>query len=202
MNFYSFMASLISVWGAFYETPFFISQGSFNPVGQVSFEVRDYAPSVAAEACPDDINDAFNILAEYYGVSSAPANDRVETIAMTSPVVTYQQDDQGCMQFILPESVYGGDVTSAPAPTSDDVTLVSRPQMILAVMTFNGRPSTEDYAAHLKELQLAVQQMEAEDSFQWTIKAPEHSEIYEYNQPATPGPWRTNEVVIELVQKN
>ena len=196
------MAGLISVWGAFYETPFFISKGSFSPAGQVSFEVRDYAPSVAAETCVQDSSEAFHILAEYYGVSSAPANDRVETIAMTAPVVTYNKDDQVCRQFILPESVYGGDVTSAPAPTSDDVTLVSRPQMIFAVMTFNGRPSDEEFSAHLKELQLAVQQMEAEDSFQWTIKVPEHSEIYEYNQPATPGPWRTNEVVIELVQKN
>ena len=201
------MASLISVWGVVTarvvtETPVFISQGTFSPAGQVSFEVRDYAPSVAAETCLQDSSAAFHILAEYYGVSSVPANDRVETIAMTAPVVTYQQNDQDCMQFILPGSVYGGDVTTAPAPTNDDVTLISRPQMLLAVMTFNGRPSAEDYTAYLKDLKLAVQQMEGESSFQWSIKIPEHTEIYEYNQPSTPGPWRTNEVVIELVQKN
>jgi len=203
MGLLSFITSLMSVWGAVIETPVFISQGTYSPTGQASFEVRDYAPSVAAETCPQNSNEAFNILASYIGVMTTPLNERAEAIAMTAPVVTYQQPQGECMQFILPESVYGDDVTSAPAPTSDDVTLVSRPQMMLAAMTFNGWASTEVFADRLKELRAAVEQMETEDpAFQWTAKDPEHSEGYQYDEPWILGPWRTNEVVIELVQKN
>jgi len=204
MNIFSLLTSIISVWSAGIETPVFIPLGTFTPAGQVSFEVRDYAASVAAETCPQNSDDAFNILAEYIGVMTTPANDRTETIAMTAPVVTYQQQNNQCMQFILPESVYGSDVTSAPAPTNDDVTIVGRPQMIAAVMTFNGRASDEDFAARLIQLQLAVeQQMTTEDStFQWVIKDPQYTESYQYNDPWTPGPWRTNEVVVQLVKKD
>jgi len=200
MGFFSFLTTLMSVLGAVIETPVFISQGTFTPAGHASFEVRDYAPSVAAETCRENSNEAFNILAEYIGVSSAPSNDRAETIAMTSPVVTYQQNDQECMQFILPESVYGGDVTSAPAPSSDDVTLVSRPQMLVAATSFNGWASADDFSTHLEELKLSVQQMD--DSFPWMVKEPEQSEGYQYDGPWVLGPWRTNEVVVQLVPKN
>jgi len=203
MNFFSLLTSIFSLWGAVTETPVFVALGTFNPEGQVSFQVRDYAASVAAETCPQNSDNAFNILAEYIGVSTTPANDQTETIAMTAPVVTYQQENnQKCMQFILPASVYGGDVTSAPTPTNDDVTIVGRPEMIMAAMTFNGRASDEDFANRLIELQLAVKQMATEDSFPWILKDPQNTESYQYDGPWTLGPWRTNEVVVELVKKN
>ena len=203
MNFFSLLTSIFSVWGAVTETPVFVSMGTYSPEGHVSFEVRDYAASVAAETCPQNSDESFNILAEYIGVTSSPANHQSESIPMTAPVVTYQsQQDTECMQFILPESMYGGDVTSAPTPTNDDVTIVGRPQMIVAVVTFNGWASADDFAYHQMQLQLAVQQMTAEDGFQWAVKDPAHTENYQYDGPSTPGPWRTNEAVIELVKKN
>jgi len=203
MNFFSLLTSIIAVWGAVTETPVFVSMGTYSPEGHVSFEVRDYAASVAAETCPQNSDESFNILAEYIGVSSSPANHQSEAIQMTAPVVTYQsQQDTECMQFILPESMYSGDVTSAPTPTNDGVTIVGRPQMIVAVMTFNGWASADDFAYHQMQLQLALQQMDADDGFQWIGKAPAHTEGYQYDEPWILGPWRTNEAVVELVPKN
>jgi len=203
MKLVSAMYGLFAYLTTTIETPVYESLGTFNPSGQVSFEVRDYVPSVAAQTCSDSTNSEFMTLAGYIGVMSGAQNSRSEKIAMTAPVVDYQNEDgERCMQFILPESEFGGDVSSAPTPTNDKVKLVGRPEMIMAAITFSGRPSEKDFADKIDELKLALQAMEGDDSFQWAVKEPAHAEEYQYNEPWIPGPWRTNEVVIELQSKN
>jgi len=198
--------SVIASWGAVTETPKYNSLGNFAPmvdgIGEVAFEVRNYDPSVAAETCNQG-ESAFNILAEYIGVMSAPANSRGEEIPMTAPVVDYENENgDDCMQFILPESIYGSEMSSAPEPTDDRVELLARPQMIMAAIVFNGWASSKDFELELTKLNLAIKAMESDDSFLWTMKTPAHIEDYQYDDPWTLGPFRTNEVVVELVQKN
>lgn len=206
MNIVSVLYGLVTAWGVGIETPKYDSLGTFSPEGFDSFEVRDYAASVAAETCSDSSNpsNSFMFLAGYIGVMSTPQNARSEKIAMTAPVVDYENAaGEDCMQFILPESVYGSDVTAAPAPTDPNVKLLARPEMLMAAVTFSGRPSKKDFAARLTKLRLAIKQMEDTDAgFGWTIKDPEHSEDYQYNDPFVPGPWRKNEVVVQLVKKD
>jgi len=185
------------------ETPVFKSLGDFSPSGHVAFEVRDYVPSVAAQTCNVETNEEFQTLAGYIGVMGAPENAEDKEIAMTAPVVDYNNDaGEKCMQFILPESEFGGDVSSAPAPTSENVQLISRPAMILAATTFNGWPSDADFEEKIADLKMALSAMEGDDTFEWSVKNPEHTEKYQYNEPWIPGPWRTNEVVVELEKKN
>lgn len=194
---------IFSSWGVVTEEPTYTSLGNFTATGQTkSFEVRDYAPSVAAQTCAGG-RQSFMYLAGYIGVMTTPENSRQEKIAMTAPVVDYQnQEGEKCMQFILPESVYGSDVSSAPAPSNDKVELLGRPEMLMAALTFSGRPTEKDFAARLNDLKTSLKQMEADEDFQWAVKDPEHTEEYQYNEPWIPGPSRRNEVVIQLEKKN
>merc|ERR1712176_357757 len=133
-NIVTVIYGLISAWGAGIETPKYESLGTFQPDGFDSFEVRDYAASVAAETCSKggSSSNSFMYLAGYIGVMTTPRNNRAEKIAMTAPVVDYENDaGEECMQFILPESVYGSDVTAAPTPTVHKVKILGRPEMIL-----------------------------------------------------------------------
>jgi len=207
MNIFGMLFSVIASWGAVTETPRYDSLGDFAPevadLGKVRFEVRSYDASVAAETCNQDKPSDFMLLAEYIGVMTAPANSRGEKIAMTAPVVEYEKENgEECMQFILPESVYGSKVSSAPEPTDDNVKLLGRPQMIMAAVTFNGWASSKVFQAKLTELKLAIKALENDDSFLWIMKDPAHTENYQYNDPMTPAVFRTNEAIIELVPKN
>jgi len=199
--------SMIASWGAVTETPRYDTLGEFVQevpgLPSVKFEVRSYDASVAAETCNQGIPSSFMLLAEYIGVVTAPANSRGEKIAMTAPVVEYENENgEECMQFILPESVYGSNVASAPEPTDDNVHLLARPQMIMAAVTFSGWASSKVFEAKLTELKLAIKALENDDSFLWTMKDPMHTEDYQYNDPMTPAVFRTNEAIIELVPKN
>ena len=60
-------------------------------------EIRKYKASVAIEATSGPMNgkgnsNAFRKLAGYIGVMSKPQNERQESIAMTSPVVNYEDE--------------------------------------------------------------------------------------------------------------
>jgi len=182
------------------ETPKFTSLGTINPPDQVSFQIRDYAQSVAVETCGQ--NNAFMYLAGYIGVLSTPANSRREKIAMTAPVVNYPKDNKMCMQFILPQSVYGGDVSSAPTPSYKQVELLERPQMVMAYLSFYGWTNMRRYSMKLTQLYNSLKEMEKSESFEWVVKEPMHLEAYGYSGPGTPTQWRKNGVAIQLERKN
>merc|ERR1712136_733993 len=137
----------------------------------------------------------------------APMVDGIGEVAFEvrnyEPSVAAETCNQGESAFnILAEYIYGSEMSSAPEPTDDRVELKSRPQMIMAAIVFNGWASSKDFEAELTKLNLALKAMETDDSFLWTMKTPAHVEDYQYNDPWTLGPFRTNEVVVELVQKN
>lgn len=196
------MVGYFALWGEIKEeTPQYTSMGKFTGGGgQLDFEVRDYAASVAAETCGEG-KKAFRYLAGYIGVMSSAKNSRREKIAMTAPVVEYENGDgETCMQFILPESQFNGDVSAAPLPTDAHVSLVGRDEMLMAVHTFSGRPSDSEFQQKLEELVSAVGQMGEE--FGWSLVQPSHKEVYQYNPPWTMASLRTNEVAVQLVRKN
>lgn len=178
-----------------------IEEPSFKRVKSYKgFQVRDYDASVAVETCGRS-RYAFMYLAGYIGVNSIPRNSRQEKIAMTAPVINYMNDDdEMCMQFILPQSVYGDDVTSAPAPSYQEVQVVGRPAMTMAVVTFYGWANTNTMTRQLADLQEALQaQMDDEDSdFQWQIAQPVHMEGNQFSGPWVRGMMRKNEVAIRL----
>jgi len=186
------------------ETPKFNSLGKHSPAEHLSFEVRHYEPAVAIQT---DANEkdrgAFMRLAGYIGVGKSPQNAKQEGIAMTSPVVCNMNLDNKSpmtdMQFVLPQSRFGGDPGKAPAPSSDAVRVMQRPARTMAVHTFSGSWSEQEFAQKVKELCSAVEKIQKEDSsFKYKLKSPLFSETYRYNPPWTLANMRTNEVAVEL----
>ena len=190
------------------EMPRFNSLGKFTPPEQVAFEVRHYEPAVAieTETSEKERGGAFMRLAGYIGVGSSPQNTRKEGISMTSPVVSSMNLDSKSpmtdMQFVLPQSLFGGNVDKAPVPSSADVHVMQRPARNMAVYTFNGSWSESEYAEKVKQLCNSVEKMQQDDSgFGWKVKLPLVSETYRYNSPWTLAFMRTNEVAVELEKK-
>jgi len=173
--------------------------GSYN-VADYTFDVKKYDPSVAIETCGRSRN-AFSLLAGYIGVTGAPRNIRREKIAMTAPVVNYQKTNGPmCMQFILPQWIYGGDVEKAPEPFDSQVKVVPR-EMVMATYTYYGYADIAVHAEKLKKLMAAVEEMAEKDDFKWKIANPTHFEGNGFSGPWTPWSMRKNEVAIQLVPK-
>jgi len=183
-----------------YESRQYTSLGTFTPPGRDAFEVRSYAPTVVAEKCG---RRSFMYLAEYIGVTGAAENSRGEKIAMTVPVINYSKNKQMCMQFVLPQSVYGSDASSAPAPIDKKVKVVAKPQMTMAYVTFTGgKRNHRVYSWVLTGLYKSLKEMVKSESFEWEIEKPMYMEAYEYSGPETPNAMKKHAVAIRLQKKN
>jgi len=187
------------------EMPRYNSLGIFAPTDSLGFEIRHYEPAVAVQTeMPGQTeSNAFNLLARYIGVIGTAQNDRKEGISMTAPVVNSMNLDNEKpmtdMQFVLPQSLYGGDVSKAPPPSADGVQLVERPEKTMGVHTFSGTYRDHDFTAKVKQLVQTIEKMaEADADFGWKVKQPLVSESYRYNPPWTLPFMKTNEVAVEL----
>lgn len=109
--------------------------------------VRRYQPSIAAtvsygaagwgERSAD--RRPFGDLARYIGVFSKPANEESKSISMTAPVLIDAGGQGNAMSFLLPHSVYGGELhAGVPRPTNPNVKLVQLDERVVAVRGFSG----------------------------------------------------------------
>ena len=168
-------------------------------------EIRDYPALVVAEVEMEGdrreaANRGFGPLADYIF-----ANDRQgEKIAMTAPVtsapadagadaamaapVTREPAGEGRWRvaFIMPQ---GWTMETLPAPR-EDVTLREVPARRVAVIRFNGLMGEERIADKLAELQAFLTEHGQEPASAPTYAA--------YNPPWIPGPFRRNEIWIEI----
>jgi len=130
-----------------------------------TWEIRKYPPRVGVStSCPrrDDMkrpDDMFMKLARYIGVFSSPENTKVDSIAMTTPVVTSKETTQQVamttpvvvssngadekndasnevMKFILPSKYQTPE--EAPVPNDPDVKIFAVPSKLVAASTFSG----------------------------------------------------------------
>ena len=148
-----------------------------------TYEVRRYAAGVAAESGDAD-GRAFGHLAKYIGVMAAPQNDRREAIAMTTPVVTSYPT--GAMAFLLPSAL-----ATAPSPTSDAVSLRSRPETTMAVAAYVGGWDEADAARRAAALReaAAADGLAVGDGWEWR----------RFNPPWTLPFLKKNEICVPLV---
>ena len=117
-------------------------------------EIRDYAPSVAAEATiaaptqREASETAFRLLFAYI----AGANQGRQTIAMTTPVRVDAAPAQGQtrigMRFTLP----AGLSANPPKPTDPRVSLLTEPAKTVAALRYTGNPSEIARAEHQQTL--------------------------------------------------
>lgn len=128
-------------------------------------------------------------------VAMQPA-DQNEPIAMTAPVATQPEDAAAgtngtmVMRFYMPSKYT---METLPKPGDERVRIIEVPAQTLAVLRFNGDPSTEDIAAQQQRLLTGVATSE------WSaVGAPG---MFGYDPPGTPPEARRNEAWVEVVRK-
>jgi len=171
------------------------------------FEIREYPALILAEIEVEGdrreaSNQGFRPLANYiFGgnqpgekiamtapVISAPAGER---IAMTAPV-TSQPAGEGTWRvaFIMPPE---WTMETLPAPDDARVSLRERPARRVAVLRFSGLLDAGRIETKLAELRAIMDERDLE---------PQSPPLYAaYNPPWIPGPFRRNEIWIEIASE-
>ncbi|MGD1870022.1 MAG: heme-binding protein [Neomegalonema sp.] len=153
------------------------------------FEIRDYPTLLVAETTEagdrrDVSNTAFRRLASYIFEEDRPEGE----IEMTAPVLMAPQgSEETYMQFVMPERF---DMQTLPTPEDARVKLQETPARRVAAIRFSGWAGDDDLAEKEAELRtwITSQGLEPVGQAEWAF----------YNPPWTLGPWRRNEVLIEV----
>jgi hypothetical protein len=172
------------------------------------FEVRRYAPRVAAEVTVETAdheageNAAFRALFEYIsGANRADARIDMtapvefgrtsDKIAMTVPVETGRTKGGGArMRFFLPES-YSAD--SAPEPRDPRVRIIALPERMIAILRFSGPGRESAVVAKTQELLRMLEGTPWRPSYAPTA--------YFYDPPWTLPFFRRNEVAVAVTRQ-
>lgn len=151
------------------------------------FEVRQYEPAlftsvqVTNNGYKESSSKGFSILGGYiFG-----ANEKEESIAMTSPV-TMSMEDSMTMMFMVPSKY---EVEDLPKPKNGDIEFKQVPSRKMAAITFGGWADDDKIESYKQKLITALQN----EGIPYTSKF----YFYGYNAPYEVFN-RKNEVVIEL----
>ena len=120
------------------------------------------------------------------------ANETKQKIAMTTPVFMEDgvKNPEALMGFVMPQSVAE---SGAPAPTNNGVVMHNRKGGRFAVIRFSGRINTK----MAKQQEAALRTWLSKNG----IAAGDRADTAGYDPPFTPGPFRRNEILIPLVDK-
>jgi len=169
-----------------------------------AIEIRDYAPHIVAEVTVDGdrrgaSSRGFRPLANYIFGGNQPRAEIAMTapvtsqqsgtqIAMTAPV-TRQPDQDGdwTVAFIMPSD---WSMQTLPVPDDPSVRLREQPARRIASIQFSGQMSAPRAEAHLVEL---LTYLDAQGAT--PVSAPTFAA---YDPPWIPGPFRRNEIWLEL----
>ena len=186
-------------------------QPSYEAIAQRSseYEVRRYDACCVIETTYEsargmirgDQGGSFMRLARYIGVLSTPANEASMKIAMTAPVfmAPREEDESGryVMQFVLPKSKFPLGAAQAPKAKETDVAVKDVPVRYMAVRRFSGRMNEEAVSEEMRKLRAALKA----DGVALARGDATPTQYAGYNPPWTPGPMRTNEVLVEIDPK-
>ncbi len=170
------------------------------------FEIRDYSQYIVAEVDVEAsynaaLNTGFGILAGYiFGGNSARTsiamtvpvseqnNQKSEKIQMTKPVSAYHKQEQVyTISFSMP-SKYTLD--TLPRPNDSNIHLREVPASRVAALRFSGSLNERLVSKKTAELTGWLEKKNL------TPKSPVAS--CQYNPPWIPGPFRTNEVMVNI----
>ena len=192
---FAFVLALVGCSSA-YEQPAYTVSRAFE-----DFELRDYAPYVAAETVMQgDVetasNAGFRRLFDYIsGKNSgaqeismtAPVTTTPQKIAMTAPVTQQNRDGGIVMQFVMPGSFT---LSTLPKPDDPTITLRAMPAQRFAAIRYSGTSSQSLYEEQLAKLraEMARENLETVGEPIWA----------RYDPPFTPWFLRRNEIMLEL----
>lgn len=170
-----------------------------------TYEIRSYSPYIVAEV--DVQGDqrtagsrAFRILAGYIFGDNVPERKMAMTapvesaqtglkMNMTVPVESVAASDAGSYTYaFVMERKYS--MATLPKPNNPRIRLIERPARIMAVLRFSGRANERSYQQRRTEL------LEALKRDAVTPRGP--TALAQYNGPYTMGPFRRNEVLVEV----
>lgn len=121
-------------------------------------------------------------------------------IAMTAPVFMAPREEEESgryvMQFVLPKSKFPLGAAQAPKP-KEDVVVKDLPVRYMAVRRFSGRMNEEVVSEEMRKLRAALKA----DGVALARGESTPTQYAGYNPPWTPGPMRTNEVLVEIDPK-
>jgi SOUL heme-binding protein len=163
------------------------------------YEVRQYAPYIVAEVivpgpAGEAGNQGFSLLGGYiFGKNvgaakiemTAPVTQtpQSEKIAMTAPVTQAAAPGGFLVQFMMPKSYT---LETLPKPTDARVKFREVPGRKLAVITFSGSWSQENYETHLAQLKTALEKA--------NVRTEGEPVFSRYNSPFMPSFFRRNEI--------
>jgi hypothetical protein len=172
------------VGGAYWVTAnfFFLESAEYSLVSREGdFELRDY-PELTVASTPagsSGEDPAFNRLFQFI----QGGNNRQEKISMTTPVLI----GNGQMSFVIPSEF---DRKGVPDPAHKSVLIESRPAVRVAAYRFSGvaDETLRGEALHKLEAWIARQQLTAQGDPTFAY----------YDAPFIPGPFRRNEVMLQV----
>jgi hypothetical protein len=157
-----------------------------------AIEIREYPALVIATVRGQSDNTSFRILFDYIQGSNrskrkvamtAPVISS-EKIAMTAPVVS----DGRSFSFLLP---FDFTMDSAPSPLDQNIKIEKVPPRKIAVIKFGGRTNEKLIRKKNKELISGLKEN--------NILFKGVPFLMRYNSPFMPGPFRRNEVAVEVL---
>lgn len=179
--------------------------------GALPYEVRIYGSYFVAEfrgemeAGAKRDSQSFSALAKYIGVFGTPENEKGESLAMTSPVVTGNREPQKLamtspvisgeyMQFVLPFEYTK--IESIPRPLNENIHIKAVPRKCVAVTTFSGFHNERLCKEKFDKLYQLVKGklLDPKAAPKWSVA--------QYHPPFTLPFLRKNEVWIELPENS
>lgn len=155
-----------------------------------SIQIREYDNILLAstKTNPNAYNDSgFNNVFQYIS-----GNNKSNTkISMTTPVVTYEEDNTLITGFYVP-SKYNKD--TVPQPASNNVFINEITSSLYAVIQFKGSWSERNYDKHDQELLAYIK------ANGYTITSKRF--ILRYSPPFVPGIFRKNEIAYQVKRSN
>ena len=147
------------------------------------YELREYpALTVATTVAKEERDGAFMRLFRYIQGD----NEKAQKIEMTTPVFMDRGEAGTAMSFVMPEAAR----KETPAPKGDAVKLSQRAAAKVAVLRFVGRQTKANEDAALEKLRVWMKA-------KGVAEAGNPSFAY-YDPPWILGPWRRNEVLVQV----
>lgn len=115
------------------------------------------------------------------------ANSDQSKISMTTPVVSFEEDNQLVTGFYVPSKYSKDDV---PKPTSKQVYIQELTSAIYIVISFRGSWSKDNFDKHTKQLKSYI------ENNSYKIISPRL--IFRYQPPFIPGIFRHNEIAFQV----
>lgn len=153
------------------------------------FEIRQYKDFLLAstKTNPNKRQDSgFNNVFQYISGN----NETSEKISMTTPVVTYEDDETLVTGFYVPSKYSKQNV---PKPNGESVFIDEVHESLYAVVKFRGDWSESNYQKHEKLLLEFIQEQE------YDVVSKRF--VFRYQPPIVPGVFRRNEIAYQVNKK-